>query len=144
VQVHDGEICALPLSADLRDPIGKPLMLFRASEATWIRPFAGQYDFVTDGPFLYRANNGQLLMLWSSFGHGGYTLGVARSLSGTVIGPWTQDTEPLYTSDGGHGMLFHAFDGQLMLALHQPNSTPNERPVFIAVEDRNGTLSIRK
>ena len=48
------------------------------------------------------------------------------SESGSVRGPWTRHT-PLYTRDGGHGMLFNRFDGALMLSLHQPNKTPDER-----------------
>jgi len=143
VQVHDGEICAMRLSDDLSSAAGEPILLFHASEAPWITPYAGQSDFVTDGPFLYRAANGELLMLWSSFSSGGYTLGVARSQLGTVAGPWLQDAEPLYTADGGHGMLFHTFDGQLMLTVHQPNSTPNERPIFIALTESNGVLKIK-
>ena len=35
VQVSDGEICALPLSEDLRSALDQPRLLFRASEAPW-------------------------------------------------------------------------------------------------------------
>ncbi len=149
VQVHDGEICALRLSDDLSSVAGDPITLFRASEAPWITPIEGQTDFVTDGPFLYRAQNGELLMLWSSFSNGGYTLGVARSASGTVTGPWHQDAIPLYAEDGGHGMLFHTFDpqgmqshGQLMLTLHRPNKSPDERPIFIPIGESDGVLKV--
>ncbi|HEY3342911.1 MAG TPA: glycoside hydrolase family 43 protein [Anaerolineae bacterium] len=142
VQVHDGEICALRLSGDLRQPIGEPRLLFHASEAPWITPYSGQNDFVTDGPFLHRAQNGELLLLWSSFTNGSYTLGVARSLNGGIGGPWQQDAEPLYREDGGHGMLFRTFEGQLMLTVHRPNSPRNERPIFVPLAETNGRLSI--
>jgi beta-xylosidase len=142
VQVHDGEICAMPLSDDLCQPIGTPQLLFHASEAPWGTPFSGQTDYVTDGPFMYRAQNGVLLLLWSSFTNGSYTLGVARSLSGGILGPWAQDTEPLYRDDGGHGMLFRTFEGQLMLTVHRPNSPQNERPIFIPLSETNGHLSL--
>jgi arabinan endo-1,5-alpha-L-arabinosidase len=142
VQVHDGEICALRLSDDLRRPIGEPHLLFHASEAPWITPYAGQTDYVTDGPFLHRAQNGELLLLWSSFANGSYTLGVARSLGGGILGPWQQDAAPLYCADGGHGMLFRTFEGRLMLTVHRPNSTPNERPIFVPVVENDGHLSI--
>lgn len=141
VQVHDGEICALRLSDDLRQAVGEPQLLFRATAAPWITPYAGQTDYVTDGPFLHRAGNGELLMLWSSFIAGSYALGVARSSSGHVTGPWTQDAEPLFKEDGGHGMLFRALDGALMLTVHRPNSTPNERPIFVPIRETDGTLS---
>jgi beta-xylosidase len=142
VQVHDGEISALRLSGDLRQPIGEPQLLFHASEAPWITPYSRQNDFVTDGPFLHRAQNGELLLLWSSFTNGNYTLGVARSLNGGIGGPWQQDAEPLYREDGGHGMLFRTFEGQLMLTVHRPNSPRNERPIFVPLTETNGRLSI--
>ena len=142
VQVHDGEVCAMPLSDDLRQPAGTPMLLFCASEAPWITPDSGQSDFVTDGPFLYRALNGELLLLWSSFTNGSYALGVARSLSGDIRGPWSQDAQPLYTADGGHGMLFRTFEGQLMLTVHRPNTSRDERPVFVPLSEANGKLWI--
>ena len=142
VQVHDGAICAMRLADDLCQPAGKPVLLFHASEAPWLTPYAGQRDFVTDGPFMYRAQNGELLLLWSSFTHGSYTLGVARSLSGHITGPWQHDTAPLYRDDGGHGMLFRTFEGELMLTVHRPNASPNERPIFVPVQETNGRLSV--
>jgi beta-xylosidase len=143
VQVQDGEICALRLSDDLRQPLGEPVLLFCASSAPWATPLKeGTQDYVTDGPFLYRAQNGELLLLWSSFARGSYTLGVARSTTGDISGPWQQDAEPLYRDDGGHGMVFHTFEGQLMLTVHRPNASPNERPIFVPVHEADGHLSI--
>lgn len=141
VQVHDGEICAMPLAPDLSRAAGAPELLFRATAAPWIKAVQGQADFVTDGPFLYRARNGELLMLWSSFSDTGYTLGTARSASGDILGPWTQDAEPLYRADGGHGMLFTTLEGRLMLAVHQPNRSPDERPIFVPIGEDSGRLS---
>ncbi len=138
VQVGDGEICAMPLAPDLRAPAGDPVLLFRASEAPWpvrIGTPPGPQGIVTDGPFLFRARNGHLLMLWSSAGRQGYAMGLARSPSGAVTGPWTQDPEPVFARDGGHGMLFRTFDGKLMMTLHTPNRTPDERAVFIPLEE---------
>ncbi len=140
VQVRDGEICALPLSEDLCRPVGAPVLLFRASQAPWVTPYPSRRDYVTDGPFLHRTEDGGLLMLWSSFARGGYTLGLARSLSGDVCGPWAQDAEPLYCDDGGHGMLFRTLEGQLTLALHRPNTNRDERPVFIPLREEGGRL----
>ncbi len=34
-QVYDGQICVMPLSEDLKTPLDKPTILFRASEAPW-------------------------------------------------------------------------------------------------------------
>jgi hypothetical protein len=135
-QARDGEICAMRLSPDLAAAAGEPLLLFRASEAPWSAPLHGRApgSYVTDGPFLRRDRFGALRMLWSSFGAAGnYCIGVATSESGTILGPWRQSATPLYEADGGHGMLFDGPDGREYLAIHTPNQTPLERPIFVEV-----------
>ena len=62
LQVGDGQICAVPLSMDLGEAAGDPVILFRASDGPW----TGNSG-VTDGPFLHRLPGGKLLMLWSGF-----------------------------------------------------------------------------
>jgi hypothetical protein len=42
----------------------------------------------------------------------------------------------VYTEYGGHGMLFTGPEGTRYLALHTPNRTPLERPIFIAVVEQ--------
>lgn len=142
VQVGDGEICALRLSDDLTSAVDQPRLLFHASEASWALELnsKGRKGYVTDGPFLYRLGSGELLMLWSSFGTGGYTVGVARSASGDITGPWEQLAEPLYAGDGGHCMVFRTFDEQLLLTYHRPNASPNERPYFLPVRENGLSL----
>lgn len=144
VQVGDGEICALRLSDDLTAAIEPPHLLFRASEAPWVREInsKGRRGYVTDGPWLHRLASGDLLMLWSSFSAGGYTVGVARSASGDILGPWQQLPEPLYADDGGHCMVFRDFDGQLWLSLHRPNGSPNERPLFLPLREGETSLQL--
>ena len=143
-QIHNGEIHARRLTPDLRQAVGAPVFLFSATDAPWVRRLSGPYEhatagaahpfafpnYVTDGPFLYCTAGGALLMLWSSFGAGGYTMGIARSESGNVQGPWRQEPEPLWADDGGHGMIFRAFDGRLWVTVHTPNVTPHERAIF--------------
>jgi hypothetical protein len=149
VQAGNGEICLMPLREDLKAGAGKPELLFRASEAAWAHPLKpdlarnrGPGSYVTDGPNIYTAVNGTLLMLWSSFDETGkYCLGIARSESGLISGPWKQEGAPLYAADGGHGMIFRAFDGNLFLAVHSPNRTPLERAVFVELEEKDGVLS---
>ena len=139
VQVGDGEICAIPLSNDLSFPIGEPIVLFRASRAPWARQInsKGRRGYVTDGHWMHRLPNGELLVLWSSWSPGGYTIGVARSASGQLLGPWLQDPQPLYSDDGVHCMTFRDFEGKPWLALHHPNPTSDERPMFLPlVEDQ--------
>ena len=133
VQVRDGEVCAVELSPDLKRAVGEPKLLFRASEAPWVKTIRdGAY--VTDGPFVYRNEEGKITMLWSSFGAEGYTLALAHSKSNTVDGPWVQDPEPLFTKNGGHGMLFKTFEGKLTVSLHYPNVNLEEKPVFFEIK----------
>ena len=136
-QVHDGGMWAMPLTPDLRRAAGRPVWLFDASEAPWTRPLrlpapkARPFDcYVTDGPFLHRTASGALLLLWSSFTDAGYAMGVARSASGLVTGPWVHDPEPLIDGGCGHGMVFRGLDGELRATYHTPNSTPDERLVI--------------
>jgi arabinan endo-1,5-alpha-L-arabinosidase len=144
VQVGDGEICALRLSDDLESAIGEPHLLFRAAEAPWAHEIdsKGRKGYVTDGPWLHRLASGDLIMLWSSFGTGGYTVGVARSASRNILSVWEQVPEPLYTGDGGHCMVFRTFDGQLLLTYHRPNAFPDERPFFAPLRENASSLEI--
>jgi arabinan endo-1,5-alpha-L-arabinosidase len=137
VQVGDGEICAIPLKKDLTSAAGEPVLLFRASQASWVQQIdsKGRKGYVTDGPWLHRLASGELLMLWSGFSEGGYTIGVAHSTSGRLLGPWLQDAQPLYTGNGGHCMTFRDFDGNPWISLHHPNGTPNERPIFLPLSE---------
>lgn len=151
VQVHNGGMWALPLTADLTAAADRPSFLFNASEAPWKRApvWPGETErnrfptYVTDGPFLYRTQAGELLMLWSSFGERGYAVGIARSAGGGIEGPWSQDPQPLYAEDGGHAMLFRAFGGRLWLSLHAPNGRPNERLRLHEVVDTGRSLELK-
>lgn len=146
-QIHDGAIMAQRLSPDLRRAVGTPTLLFSASEAAWSQPLdvpstkhLAHPVYVTDGPYVFRLSSGKLLMLWSSFGDQGYAMGIARSESGTVLGPWTQEAEPLWSTDGGHGMIACTLDGGLFLSLHQPNTSPHERASFYALRELKDTV----
>lgn len=143
-QIHDGAIHAMRLSPDLRKAIGRPVFLFNASEAPWAReiwwpPQDGEVRrfpcYVTDGPSLFHTAYGELIMIWSSCGDNGYTIGAARSASGKVTGPWIQDPEPVWADDGGHGMTFRTFEGRQMLTFHTPNVKTEEHPFFIELDE---------
>jgi arabinan endo-1,5-alpha-L-arabinosidase len=140
VQISDGTMNAVRLAEDLSRPLGEPILLFGASEAPWchsIQP--GKY--VTDGPCLYRLKTGKLLLLWSSFTERGYAVGVARSETGTVRGPWRHDPKPLYEG-GGHCMIFQSLDTRPMLVLHEPNKSPLERAKFFEVHEDSDNLRL--
>lgn len=40
-------------------------------------------------------------------------------------------------------MIFRTFDGYLMLTFHRPNNTPQERPVFVKIEESGNDMFIK-
>ena len=141
---------AVELARDLRSARGDAQVLFRAADAPWSRPFpfAKQFGidgdvYLSDGPFVHKTRSGQLLVLWSSFGPSGYAVGIARSATGDIRGPWTHDPQPLFDGDGGHGMVFTIEEGKLMLALHAPNTPGQERPRLIELTETEDGLALR-
>lgn len=129
------------------EAIGDPVILFYASDAPWRSGFVKKNvtdnnGFVTDGPYLHRMADDSLIMLWTNFNNDGYVIGYAKSLSGEVLGPWQQMQEPLYGHDGGHGMLFHTFDGQLMMCMHGPNEHLKKRILLFQMLEDKGKLRI--
>ena len=138
----DGEIVAQQLTKDLTKPVGEPKVLFKATNALWVGAISAQgvTGYVTDAPFIYKLNNGELIMIWSSFTKNGrYAIGLARSKSGSLIGPWEHNKEPINSDDGGHAMLFTDLKGRLMISYHAPNSQ-TERPKIREVYINDGNL----
>lgn len=139
IDLFDGEICAIEMSKDLRKSVGKPFTLFKASEAgAWIHHiehprYPGKTIYVTDGPFAVRKKDGSLSLLWASFGEKGYVEAVADSPSGSITGPWIHRSEPIYSENGGHGMIFKGLDEKTYLTLHYPNKNFEEHPVFMEI-----------
>ncbi len=137
-EIHDGAICAVPLSKELDRSIGEPVVLFHASEA---KPFVKKFlfrNYITDGPFLIRTEDGKLHMLWSTLADTGYVEAMAHSDNDDIDGKWTVDPEPLYDFDGGHGMIFRDLQGTCRLVLHYPNTFKKEHPVFIPLLYQDG------
>ncbi|MBT1164738.1 glycoside hydrolase family 43 protein [Bifidobacterium felsineum] len=147
--VPEGDMCARELSSDWRQPVGEGFRLFSAVDAKWnsIVPFAASEfgiegdAYFSDGPCLYKMEDGTLVMLWSSWGEGGYSVGLARSDNGSILGTWSHDDD-LLVADGGHGMLFRTLEGELRFALHVPNTFYKEHPFFAPVEEHDGKLTI--
>lgn len=83
-------------------------------------------------------------MIWSSFMNGEYAIGIAKSSTGKITGPWIQQSEPLFDKNGGHGMIFRSFDGKLYITFHQPNSPEGqERAKLFELEDTGETLRLK-
>ncbi len=156
LQTHDGLMEAIPLSMDLKKAAGDPIRLFAGSDAPWSK---GRYvdfhedgrsfpihdhTYVTDGPWLFYDSQGVLCMLWSTWDGEIYKTGVAYSENGRVAGPWKHHSDAIYENDGGHGMLFTTLEGQLTLAIHQPNTTMDERLLLLSVEITSRGLRVKK
>lgn len=132
-QVTDGEVCAVELSKDLKTAVGKPKLLFKASQYKDV----DKNKLVTDGPFMYRTKDGKLIMLWSTFNDNGYVEAIAVSDNNKLSGNWSICDKTLFADDGGHGMVFESFDGKKYFTMHRPNRSPNERPVLIEICEIN-------
>lgn len=117
LEVNDGEMYIVELTSDLKGYVSEPKLMFKASEARWVKPLRDDFGYVTDGPFIIK-ENGWYYMLWSSFSKNGYTLAICKSES--LHGPWQQLDEPIFDKDGGHGMIFEK-NGIRYVAFHAPN-----------------------
>ncbi|MGJ7026332.1 glycoside hydrolase family 43 protein [Petrimonas sulfuriphila] len=143
LQVTDGRILAQKVTKDLTATTGDPITLFSASEAPWTKAINAEGAYVTDAPFLYRAKNNDLLMIWSGTSKNNhYAIGVARSQSGKIEGPWVHEEETLNNFSGGHAMIFEDLEGVLRIAFHSPNSGDMEHAVIYELIDLNGHLSL--
>ena len=137
-QVKDGEICAIKMTKDLKQRQGEPRLLWKAGDASWTvcfdKPDSG--DYVTDGPYIYKDNEGKLCSLWSSFSKTGYAIAKAYSDNGKLNGKWILEENPIFAEDGGHGMIFETLDGKKLLSIHTGNGqSGTERPKFIEFND---------
>ena len=145
---HNGGMAAAKLAPDFTHFISQPLQLFLAKDPAWAK------SGVTDGPFLFKTDDGVLSMIWSNFSEKGYVVAVASSDNGLIEGKWShrdhllyeKDMHPDFTTDGGHAMIFIDNQGKLRLALHGPNGKrPDgdfEHLQLFYLEQKNGTIEI--
>jgi GH43 family beta-xylosidase len=138
-QILNGTICYVKLSDDLSQAVSEPVELFDA-ESFLGRVATESCHNVTDGPFMYRTSYGKLLMIWSTVNEK-YFQCIASSDNGSITGNWSH-LDPLFTDDGGHGMLFKDMQGNHKLTLHCPNITDYERPVFFDIKETDVSLTI--
>ncbi len=139
-QILNGTVCVVELNETLTCAVGEPKELFDAG--SFLKKTATEESHnVTDGPFLYKMKNGRLIMIWSTCTDV-YLQCVAASSNGSINGEWTH-LEPLFTENGGHGMVFEDLNGELKLTLHCPNISLEERPVFFPLEETDYSLKIK-
>ena len=118
--------------------IRDPFVLFSASEA---KPFVKKvflFNYITDGPYLLRTEDGRLHLLWSTMADTGYVEAIAHSVNNEIDGNWKVEEELLYDHDGGHGMIFRDLNGQYQMTLHYPNTFRKEHPIFLPLEYKDG------
>lgn len=145
-QVHDGGVWAVRLKDDLSGADGEAWKLFSASESGWAVSGGGDENIITDGTIIWKdKESGNLIMTWSSMsaakeiGVQNYSIGQAISRSGKIEGPWEHDPIPLWSSNGGHAMVFEDLEGNLKIAFHSPNSPEGKERVTISdIEVKNG------
>ena len=143
-----GRMCYAKLSDDLSKFISEPVEIFAADDPVWTD------QCVTDGCYMYRTKDGELLMIWSNFANEGfnnYTIGIAKSDNGDITGNWIQQEEVLHTNDnnsiysvfnGGHGMIFEGFDGNTYITFHAPNDSGEwlTMVMYVPIVEQNGTI----
>ncbi len=140
--VPDGAFVLAGLSADLTEIDTEPQILFYAKDAPWSAPipFAKQEfgldgeNYFSDGPYVFYNEKNELCLLWSSWSEKGYAMGVSKSESGFIQGPWKHsDSARMY--GGGHGMIFADRQGEKHVLWHTPNDFMKEHPVYIRLEE---------
>ena len=140
-----GRMDVAKLSADLTRLVSEPVELFRADSPVWTK------QRVTDGCFMHTMVDNSLLMLWSNMESDGYSIGIAHSENGHILGNWIQEEAPLFKkgvadhNDGGHGMIFTDLEGQKYICCHSPNkpcADYRERTVLLPIREQDGTLAI--
>ena len=143
-----GRMAYVQLSKDLKKTVGEyHTDMFRSTDPVWT------VDEITDGPWMYRCENGDLLMLWSTRDSNNYyCVGVAKSSNGRLDGVWTHSDKPLFTLDnsniyctldGGHPCVFETSEGRIYLAVHYANDDSGETTVLlIPLTENDGMLYI--
>ena len=64
-QILNGTVCFVELSGDLTRAVSEPIELFDAG--SYLKKVATESSHnVTDGPFMYKMEDGKLLMIWST------------------------------------------------------------------------------
>ena len=146
VQIEDGEVCDAVLSDDLTHIVGEIRTLWRASDfKDVVTVIEGKRAFVTDGPYLYRCKNGELICIWSTYTVKGYAELISVSDNGDIDGNWTLLDTPMSNSDGGHGMIFDTFEGKSFFTMHKPNTpATTERPVILPFEENGCQLLLNE
>ena len=140
-QIIDGTVCFVQLSEDLMKSVGEPVTLFRGSSPIWADKKPEGEHYITDGPFMFRTKDDNLLMIWSTFIGHSYIEALVCFEDGEINENF-EHLDPIITDDGGHGMIFKAND-KLYLTFHSPNQTDYERVRLIEIEDTGNSIKVK-
>lgn len=143
VQIKNGTVCSVMLSKDLDRRISEPEVLWHAKDAKCFDTSRKEKGYVTDGPFIINID-GELICIWSTVCDGVYKELIARSDNGRLGGKWSIDKKALFENDGGHGMIFRAFDGAYKFVFHAPNTPKMERPRILDIDPMDLKLNNKK
>lgn len=144
--VYVGEIWAVELSDDLKEPVGKPFMLFSSDECPYSAKAAAPTEwedkivlrFGSDAPFVQRLKNGKLFLTWSPIPDNNYI--VIGAVADGIKGPWKHCEKPVFDKNGGHAMFFKDKDGTLKMCIHCPECEPLERALVLNAEEKDGEI----
>lgn len=137
-QIGDGTVCEMKLSEDLTRAVTAPRVLWSASDYSGSVNAAkdNRLSLVTDGPCLFKSKNGGLCCTWSTMGESGYLVCLSKSDNGDIDGEWHVQQEPLFSGNGGHGMVFRNPSGERCFVMHKPNIHPLERASIYILKER--------
>ena len=143
-QIGDGTVCEMKLSEDLTRAVTKPKVLWSASDFSGSVNAAhdNRLSLVTDGPFLFRSERGELLATWSTMGRDGYLVCLSRSSNGDIDGKWSVMQTPVYKKNGGHGLVFNKLNGKRCFVMHKPNIHPLERASIYEFNEQKNKLTL--
>lgn len=144
-----GEVCAVELSADLKEQVGRPFRLFASCDV----PLSAQTPHIlsdhlkrygSDAPFVQKLSDGRLFLTWSPYLNDNYVVLGAVSASGDIHGPWTHLPEPVFQDNGGHAMFFRDNSDRLLMCLHAPEREMQERVHLFEMKEQDGKLVIER
>ena len=141
-----GTMNYVQLSADLKTTVGDAKEWFGAGDLTsfWDELLGTNASSVTDGPKTYTDLNGQNYLLWSTkMDVDGNMVYAQLATKFSSIGAKVSlkaDTVKLYTTDGGHGMIFTDLEGVETLVLHAPDSGVCRPELFNVIANNKGIV----
>lgn len=132
----DGSLFIARLTEDLRSLANKPKKIVSGKNCPVSIEIAidSYRGYVAEGPYLYE-EDGNIILLWSTFSKTGYTVLKSVSRDG-IYGEYALE-KVLFNADGGHCMRFADFQGKQWITFHQPNVSPDERMRLFSMEEIN-------